>query len=144
MPMRSGGIPDCSNARQKAKLQQINRCKETPMDGILVLAILAILAIPVSILVLFLKLGSLRARINALEKRLADRPAEQTPAPEAPVVQREAPAAAITPWQRAAGTATPAASKIVGAKSTLLVRAVATAGRNRGRRTISGVPAEGS
>lgn len=44
------------------------------MDGILVLALLAVMAIPVAILVLFVQLAGLRARIRTLESTLANRP----------------------------------------------------------------------
>ena len=82
------------------------------MDGILTLAILAVLAIPVAILVLFVQVTGLRARIRLLETRLAQ-PSEHL-APDAPrmgameserpsppipaaVVQPEPAPAAITP-----------------------------------------------
>lgn len=44
------------------------------MDGILILAILAVMAIPVAILVLFVQVVGLRARIRALESKLANSP----------------------------------------------------------------------
>jgi uncharacterized membrane protein len=44
------------------------------LDGILVLAILAVMAIPVAILVLFVQMAGLRARIRTLESKLANRP----------------------------------------------------------------------
>lgn len=44
------------------------------MDCILVLALLAVMAIPVAILVLFVQLAGLRARIRTLESTLANRP----------------------------------------------------------------------
>lgn len=98
------------------------------MDGILALAGLVVLAIPVSIIVLFIQISGLKARLRAMETRLASAaaPPALTPAvmagvapaqpPSAPSVapaaasvppvlpetaRTEAMVAAVSPWERA-------------------------------------------
>ncbi|GAB1479600.1 DUF2339 domain-containing protein [Paracoccaceae bacterium] len=100
------------------------------MDGILALLVLALLAIPVSIIVLFVGQSGLKRRIAALEAQLAARPlpiaprpsvplvepakvSENSPAdttaPEAPAETRAEPVAAHgeTPWDRAVRSVRP-------------------------------------
>lgn len=93
------------------------------MDGLLILLILAVLAIPVSILVLFVKMAGLRADLRAMEAQVKmlragqgvptaaaiPTPVDPEPLPPAlaptPEPVAQTPLAAVTPWDRALGKA---------------------------------------
>lgn len=84
------------------------------MDGILVLALLTVLAIPVSIIVLFVQVSGLKSRLHEMERRLerAQPPARQDSAPAIP-----APMAATPPPEPVAPAAPPAAQAEIAAST---------------------------